>query len=285
MIDYICELWKKIKEERPLIHCITNIVTVNDCANVLLAAGASPTMAHHILEVEDVTAGCEALVCNIGATECMDAMEAAGRKASELGKPVIVDPVGAAGAAFRRNMCLNLIRESKATCIRGNYSEIKALEQEKALGAGVDVQEKDRRREDALETAADAAGKLAARLNASSDEAGKHYVVASGSVDFVSDGNRIISVYNGSKMMSKVTGMGCMSSVMQGAFLAVENSLEAAAASCVIMGICGEIAEEETIRVGGGTATFHIKFIDAVSLLTAEEIKSRANFGDYEGHL
>ena len=265
--EYIWGLWEEIKRNRPLVHCITNMVTVNDCANILLAAGASPTMAHHPLEVEEVTAGCKSLVCNMGAMEYLDAMETAGKKALTLGHPIVLDPVGAAGASFRRNSCLNLIKEIHPTCIRGNYSEIKALYLEQKTGMGVDVQEKDRKKEHALEDAAQAAKNLAARL--------KCYVVASGIKDIISDGKQIITVHNGSEMMSKVTGMGCMSSAMLGAFLSVENSLESAAACCVVMGICGEMAEEETCRLGSGIGTFHIKFLDAVSLLTKEQIAQR----------
>ena len=262
--EYIWNLWEEIKNSRPLVHCITNMVTVNDCANVLLAAGASPTMAHHPLEVEEVTAGCKSLVCNMGAMESLDAMVTAGKKALSLGHPVVLDPVGAAGASFRRNSCLNLIKEIQPTCIRGNYSEIKALYLEQKTGMGVDVQEKDRKKEQALENIAQAAKDLANKL--------QNYVVASGEVDFVSDGKKIIVVHNGSELMSRVTGMGCMSSAMLGAFLSVENSLESAAACCVVMGICGEIAEEETKRLGAGIGTFHIKFLDAVSMLTREQI-------------
>ena len=267
--EYIWGLWEEIKRSRPLVHCITNMVTVNDCANILLAAGASPTMAHHPLEVEEVTAECKSLVCNMGAMEYFDAMETAGKKALTLGHPIVLDPVGAAGASFRRNSCLNLIKEIHPTCIRGNYSEIKALYLEQKTGMGVDVQEKDRKKEHALEDAAQAAKNLAARL--------KCYVVASGIKDIISDGKQIITVHNGSEMMSRVTGMGCMSSAMLGAFLSVENSLESAAACCIVMGICGEIAEEETCRIGAGIGTFHIKFLDAVSLLTKEQIQKKVS--------
>lgn len=265
--ESIWSLWEEIKRSRPLVHCITNIVTVNDCANILLAAGASPTMAHHPLEVEEVTTGCKSLVCNMGAMESLDAMKTAGKKALELGHPIILDPVGAAGASFRRNSCLNLIKEIQPACIRGNYSEIKALYLEQQTGMGVDVQEKDRKKEHSQEEAAQAAKNLANKM--------QNYVVASGAVDFVSDGNKVFAVHNGSQMMSRVTGMGCMSSAMLGAFLAIENSVEAATASCTVMGICGEIAEEETRRAGGGIGTFHIKFLDAVSLLTKEQIQKK----------
>ena len=118
------EYLNKIKQIHPIVHCITNTITVNDCANMVLALGASPTMAHHTLEVEEITAGTNALVCNLGATECLEAMELAGEKAAALGHPIVLDPVGVAGSTFRRNKCMALMERVHPTCIRGNYSEI-----------------------------------------------------------------------------------------------------------------------------------------------------------------
>ena len=123
----IVELHHEIKNKRPVIHCITNAVTVNDCANILLAAGASPTMAHHPLEVEEITEGAAALVCNLGAIADFEAMEKAGKKADEMGHAIVLDPVGISGSTYRRMQCQTLIKEIHPTCIRGNYSEIRAL--------------------------------------------------------------------------------------------------------------------------------------------------------------
>ena len=123
----IAELHHEIKKTRPVIHCITNAVTVNDCANILLAAGASPTMAHHPLEVEEITEGAAALVCNLGAIADFEAMEKAGKKADEMGHAIVLDPVGISGSTYRRMKCQTLIKEIHPTCSRGNYSEIRAL--------------------------------------------------------------------------------------------------------------------------------------------------------------
>ena len=123
----IDELSKEIRARRPIIHCITNAVTVNDCANILLAAGASPTMAHHPLEVAEITEGTAALVCNFGAIADYEAMLAAGCRAHELKHAIVVDPVGVSGSTYRRNQCTAYIKAVHPTCIRGNYSEMKAL--------------------------------------------------------------------------------------------------------------------------------------------------------------
>lgn len=255
--EYVYEIWNKIRENRPLVHCITNIVTVNDCANILLAAGASPTMAHHPLEAAEVTEGCQALVCNAGASESVDAMERAGKRAHELGHPIVLDPVGAAGSTYRRNFCKDLMDSIHPDCIRGNYSEIKALALEKRTGSGVDALEEGGPAGHSLDEIKEMVRILARRQSC--------MVAASGEIDVLSDGNRIFTVDRGSKMMTRVTGTGCMSSALLGAFLAAENSLESAAAMCTVMGICGERAERKTKELGGGTGTFHIQLMDAVS--------------------
>ena len=111
-----------VEKRRPVVQCITNIVTVNDCANALLAIGGSPTMAHHPEEMADFAAVSDALVCNMGATESLDAMMAAGM-ASKNGRPVVIDPVGCASSAFRRGKCLELIKAVQPSCIRGNAAK------------------------------------------------------------------------------------------------------------------------------------------------------------------
>ena len=200
---YIAELYNKIQEERPIIHCITNAVTVNDCANILLAAGASPTMAHHPLEVEEITAGTKALVCNFGAIADYEAMEKAGRVADELGHAIVIDPVGVSGSSYRREKCQTLIENIHPTCIRGNYSEIRALMEHCSTVTGVDSGDKN------LDT------------EAMRQYADKYHLImiASGEKDIITDGTAVYICENGDAKMAKITGSGCMSSVMLGAFL------------------------------------------------------------------
>ena len=116
----VAEIYEKIQRKRPIIHCITNAVTVNDCANILLAAGASPTMAHHPCEVEEITAGTAALICNFGAISDYEAMETAGKRAHALGHPIVIDPVGVSGSSYRRKgIAAQLWNGYRGGCSRG----------------------------------------------------------------------------------------------------------------------------------------------------------------------
>ena len=260
----------RVRRAGAVIQCITNIVTVNDCANILLAAGASPIMAHHPAEVEEIQAGCGALVGNLGATENFDALFLAVRQANRSGHPVVIDPVGAAGSSFRREYFRKLAgnpdREQtglKIAAIRGNYAEIRALAEDAGTGSGVDSRD---RGQDILREAK----KLANATGA--------IVIASGAEDVVTDGTRAVLVENGSPMMRRITGSGCMASCLLGAYLAgisPEEYFDAAWASTAVMGICGELAGKRTEEKRGGTMTFRDELIDAMSLLSGEEIKKK----------
>ena len=247
-----------MEKRRPVVQCITNIVTVNDCANALLAIGGSPTMAHHPEEMADFAAVSDALVCNMGATESLDAMMAAGlasknrRSENEkTGRPIVIDPVGCASSTFRRGKCLDLIEAVQPACIRGNAAEIRALATDHDTGRGVDDLEEET--PDAARSAMDLARKTGA------------IVIASGETDYVADGSRLYEVKGGTAWMSRVTGTGCMLSSLLGAFLAVENSALSAAACCAMMKDSAEKALAETIRRQGGTGTFHICLMDSLS--------------------
>lgn len=254
---YIAQIYNRIQKERPVIHCITNIVTANDCANILLAAGASPTMAHHPLEVEEITAGAGALVCNFGAIDDYEAMERAGQVAEKLNHAIVIDPVGVSGSSFRREKCQKLIEKVHPACIRGNYSEIRALIEHCNTVTGVDARDK---------TLDVGAMKQYARAY--------HVIlVASGEKDIITDGTTVYICENGDAKMAKITGSGCMSSVMLGAFLGTEPSVQSAAACCAFVGIAGELAAEKTDACGGGTMTFRNFFIDEVSLMTPKKLE------------
>ncbi len=276
----VSRLKMEILRRHPVVQCITNIVTVNDCANALLAVGASPTMAHHPEEMEEFAAVCDALVCNMGATESLEAMMAAG-KADTAGpsRPVVIDPVGCATSAFRRRKCLELIDAVHPACIRGNGAEIRALATDHRTARGVDdlfLQEK-------TEGPADKNGQSGAEISEgqpSSDFSLSEetvrcarqlsrmtgaIVIASGETDYVVCGDRVYSVRGGSAWMTRVTGTGCMLSVLLGAFLAVENSALSAAACCGMMNVCAERAQEHTAAEHGGTGTFRVHLIDELS--------------------
>jgi len=255
--DDITEIYENIQNTCPIIHCITNTVTVNDCANILLAAGASPTMAHHPMEVEEITAGTNALVCNMGAVSDYEAMEKAGRAAHGLGHAIVLDPVGISGSTYRRELCKRLIETVHPTCIRGNYSEIRALLEDHNTATGVD------------------SGDRSLEIGAMQRYAGEHHliVIASGERDIITDGTMTYVCRNGDAKMARITGSGCMSSVMLGAFLGVEASVRSAAACCAFVGIAGEYAARKTADCGGGTITFRNYFIDEISLMTSEKLR------------
>ena len=264
-----------VQKKRPLVQCITNFVTVNDCANIILASGGSPTMASHLREVEEAVAGVQALVCNLGAIEKVDAMILAGKEANRLGKPVILDPVGAGGTKLRRDAAKRLLEAVQFAVIRGNASEIRHLAGQQSTGSGVDVSSLDEITEENLSAAVSMAEELAKKL---------HSVIAiSGKTDVISDGKRSCILRNGCATMARITGSGCMVTSLIGAFCgACEDIFLAACAAMAAMGISGEIAEEKRLRNGTGNATFRNDLIDAVFNMTEEKMKEGVRYELYE---
>ena len=266
-----------VREQKPLVQCITNFVTVNDCANILLAAGASPTMAQDIREVEEAVAGVNGLVCNMGAIDLMDSMILAGKRANELGIPVVLDPVAAGGTTLRRQLSAKLLEEVCFSAIRGNASEIRALAGQESLGSGVDVAAWDTIIPENLAQSVELIGGLAKRTGA--------VIAVSGTMDVVSNGTQTILLHNGCSTMARITGSGCMLTTLIGAFCAAapEHPFEAACAAMAVMGICGELAEEKRIQNKTGNATFRTDLIDAVFNLTEQELKERIRYEIYKG--
>ena len=249
------ELVSGIRNKRPVVLSITNMVTVNDCANILLAIGASPIMAHAKEEVAEIVQKVDALVLNLGATEYAEAMLIAGETARKYNKPIVFDPVGVAASTYRRGLAYEIINRAKPDCIRGNYSEINALYHNHNTASGVDeCMESDKESTDIKDVV------LAVAKNFSC------IVIASGEVDVISDGNVVYQITGGSKMMRQITGAGCMSSVLLGAFLAVDSCLASAYACLNVVNECAEAGEKKQKALNGGSMTFHDAFIDAVSL-------------------
>lgn len=214
-------------------------------------------MAHHPLEVEEVTGQADALVCNMGALHDYEAMEKAMNTARKAGHPIVIDPVGVSGSSYRRQKCLALIKNGHPTCIRGNYAELQALMTEENQSAGVDAP--------FLREEISMGSTLVQNLK----QYAKTYeliVVASGKIDIISDGEEVILVSDGDEMMRSITGCGCMASSVMGAFLAVESSVESAAMACTFLGTCGKEAADKTKDAGGGTMTFRNNYIDCISL-------------------
>lgn len=265
---------QNVRQAAPLVHNITNYVTVNDCANILLACGASPIMADDPDDAEEITAVCSALNLNIGTLNArtIPAMERAGRRANALHHPILLDPVGAGASSLRTNTAACLLDELHIAAVRGNVSEIRALADGATATRGVDAALEDRVTEENLAEAAAFARAFARRTGA--------VVAMTGAIDVVADADRAYAVRNGCAMMGRITGAGCMLSAMTAAYLAAnrETPLEACLAAVCAMGVCGEIARDETLLAQAGNATFRTHLIDAVYNLTPECLKERARY-------
>lgn len=267
------ELLDNVRRRRPLVHSITNYVTVNDCANILLACGGSPIMADDIGEAEEITALCGGLNINIGTLNArtVPAMLAAGKKANELGHPAVLDPVGAGASALRTDTALRLMEQVRFSVIRGNISEIKALALGRGSTQGVDADVGDAVRSDTLDGAVRFARDFARKTGA--------VIAVTGAIDIVADGDRAWCVFNGHPMMSSVTGTGCQLSAMTAAFITAnpDRVPEAAAAAVCAMGVCGELAYR---RLGelDGNASYRNYIIDAVYRLDGGTLDRMANY-------
>lgn len=255
-----------VRERSPLVHSITNYVVMNNTANALLAAGASPVMAHAAEEMEDMVAIASALVLNIGTLDedWVKSMLIAGKAACDKGIPVVLDPVGAGATPYRITVCNRLISACKPTIIRGNASEIRALQGAVSRTKGVDSV-------DSSESAIEAACELAKETGA--------VVVISGETDYITDGEKVAKVLNGSTMMGRVTGMGCTATVIVAAFAAVNpDPFQAAVHGMAVMGISGEIAA----RSATGNGTMQIRFLDVLYNLSGKEIEETLRNETYD---
>jgi hydroxyethylthiazole kinase len=254
-----------IRERKPLVHQITNFVVMNETANVTLAVGALPVMAHAREEVEEMAGLAGALVINIGtlAPHWVDAMLLAGAAASQAGIPVVLDPVGAGATRYRTETARRILDEVDVTALRGNAGEIATLVGVRAEVRGVE--------------SIGGAGDPAALAREAARTLG---VVASvtGAVDHVSDGERMLAVANGHELLASITGTGCMSSAVTGCFLAGKPSapLEAAAEALAAFGVAGEDAAVEARRPG----SFHVNLYDALAALDPATLSERARIAE-----
>lgn len=255
-----------IQGTTPLVHCITNYVTVNDCANVLLACGGSPIMSDDEKEVEEITALCTALVINIGTLNerTVKSMLKAGKRANELTHPVILDPVGAGASKFRTETTLELLENVKFSVIRGNISEIKSVYAGTGTTKGVDADLADAVTDEKLEEVIGVAKELSARTRA--------IIAITGAIDIVADQSKAFVIKNGQKEMAKISGTGCMLSAMLGAFVGAnkEQMLEATAAAVCAMGLAGEMGYERMLQNHAGTSSYRTYILDAISNMTEE---------------
>jgi len=263
---------KNVQQKTPLVHCITNYVTVNDVANVLLACGGSPIMADDEKDAVEITAICNALVINIGTLNqrTIATMLKTGKKANELSHPVVLDPVGAGASSLRTDTTFKLLEEVKFAVLRGNISEIKTVSKGSGTTKGVDADVSDAVTEKNLDETISFAKELSAKTNA--------VIAISGAIDIVTDASKAYIIRNGHPMMAKITGTGCMLTAVIAAYCAAnpENHLDATAAAVSAFGLAGEIAYDKLVKTDGGNASYRTYLIDAVSKIDAEAIKGGA---------
>ena len=271
---------KNVKEISPLTFCITNFVTVTDCANAALAIGASPIMSNGAEEGGEIVNIANALVINIGTLSNAqnELMRNSADQAKEINKPIIFDPVGAGVSALRNDMTKEIVENYPLALVRGNMSEIKAItqlinldlnEDKDAAGKGVDVAESDIISKDTLESNALIVKQLAQELNS--------VVIASGPIDIISDGNLTLGLDNGDEMMPLITGSGCMLTTIIGSYVGANDALIGGITACALMAIAGENAAKAVRENDLGSGSFRTFLIDNLYKLTAEELVERAN--------
>ena len=264
---------ENVRAKSPLVHNITNYVTVNDVANVLLAAGGSPIMSDDADDVEDITSICGGLNINIGtlSKNTIPSMFLAGKKANALGHIVLLDPVGAGASRLRTDTANRLMQEVRFDAVRGNISEIKTLCTGSGSTKGVDADAVDAVTEANLDDGV-------ALVKAFAKRAGC-IVAVTGAIDLVSDGERCWCIRNGRAEMSRITGTGCQLSALMTAFLVAnpDRKLDAAAAAVCMMGLAGEIGWAN-MQPGDGNSTYRNRIIDAIFNMTGDALEEGAKY-------
>ena len=264
---------ENVRAKSPLVHNITNYVTVNDVANVLLAAGGSPIMSDDADDVEDITSICGGLNINIGTLNknTIPSMFLAGKKANALGHIVLLDPVGAGASRLRTDTANRLMREVRFDAVRGNISEIKTLCTGSGTTKGVDADAVDAVTEANLDDGVQLVKAFAKQTGC--------IIAVTGAIDLVSDGERCWCIRNGRAEMSRITGTGCQLSALMTAFLVAnpERKLDAAAAAVCMVGLAGEIGWAN-MQPGDGNSTYRNRIIDAIFNMTGDALEEGAKY-------
>lgn len=262
-----------VRKRAPLIHNITNYVTINDVANVILACGASPIMSDEPEDILEITSRCDGININLGTLHkaSVEGMFKAGRKHRELNHPRVLDPVGVGASSLRIKTAVGLIQEVQFTVIRGNISEIKTLAMGVASAKGVDADVADAVTEESLDEVIGFLKRFSAETGA--------VVAVTGSIDLVCDSRTCYVIHNGRREMGRITGTGCQLSGLLAAFLAAnpDHVLEAAAAAVCAMGVAGEIGWSR-MQEGDGNATYRNRIIDAIYNMNGETLDKGANY-------
>lgn len=264
---------KNVKEKTPLIHNITNYVTVNDVANALLACGGSPIMSDEPDDVKDITAICGGLNINIGTLNkrSIEAMFISGKKSKEIGNIVLLDPVGAGASKLRTETAVKIMNEIIPDIIRGNISEIKTLALGSGTTKGVDADAADTVTEENLDSMIEFAKSFSKKSGA--------VIAITGAIDLVADDKKCYVIRNGSPAMSRITGTGCMLSGIATAYAVAnpDNITDAVAAAVCLMGLAGERGVSE-MKDGEGNSSLRNHIIDAIYNMDADMLTKGAKY-------
>lgn len=267
----------QIKEKNPLTHCITNSVTINDCANAVLAIGGSPFMAEDAEELAEVVTIADVLVINIGklSKEQINSMHVSAKVANETKTPIVLDPVGVGVTQLRNKTTLDLINDYDIAAIRGNISEIKSIAKlvgvidENNTAKGVDVNIDDIITEENLSANGEIIKELANKLSTT--------ILASGPIDILSDGTTTIAIDNGDDMMPLITGSGCMLSSIVGTCIGGSTPLEGTLIAILAMNLAGEKARAKVEEKDEGTGSFRTYLIDYLYKTNVESLVNESN--------
>ena len=277
LLNKIDKNLKDIRAKNALTHCITNSVTINDCANAVLAIGGSPFMAEDAEELEEVVAIADVLVINIGklSKTQIESMHISAKAANKTNTPIILDPVGVGVTELRNKTTMDLINNYDITAIRGNISEIKAIAKlagvldESNTAKGVDVNADDIITEDNLKANGELICELAEKLNTT--------ILASGPIDILSDGKTTVAIDNGDDMMPLITGSGCMLSSIVGSCIGGSNPFDGSLVAILAMNIAGERARAKVDEKDEGTGSFRAYLIDYLYKTDSETLVNNAN--------
>lgn len=259
MVSRIAKMMTEVRTKNPLVHHLTNYVTVNDCANITICAGGSPVMSDAARDVPEMVRISSSVVLNIGTLKprTIESMIVAGKEANDAGIPVILDPVGAGATRYRTESVMKILDGVEISVIKGNSGEIGVL-----AGTGGEV-----RGVDSVSTMSDCAETV--KLFAKNTGA---VVAMTGPVDYVSDGKKVAILSNGDRYLECVSGTGCMVSSVVGCYTGTHGAnLKSVAAAISVFCIAGEIAAQDC----KGPGSFKVSLFDSMYNLTEKDVTSR----------
>ncbi|KGX87215.1 hydroxyethylthiazole kinase [Pontibacillus litoralis] len=253
------ELLTTLRKKNPLIHNLTNEVVTNFTANGLYALGASPVMSKAPEEAAEMASIADGVLINIGTLTANEvkAMKAAGKKANELNIPVVLDPVGVAATPYRKQVCMELLKDIHFTAIRGNAGEIATLIDQPWEARGVDSSDDG----DVVALAQTATKQL------------NTLILLTGKMDVIAYKEETIVCHNGSPMLATITGSGCLLGSVLTAFLTLEGEVVDKATAAITT---YTIASEQAVDKAEGPGSFHVYFLDALAAVDEQQIHQHA---------